>query len=104
MKNLNKNKALREAIRALVYRVLKEEEEETTAKEEPVAQPEPEEQELGGDFQNAVDLFIRKTSQSQDTVTVDDLTDMLSQIIDRFTTTSEERLNLLKGVRNNVIR
>jgi hypothetical protein len=104
MKNLNKNKALREAIRALVYRVLKEGEEETTAKEEPVAQPEPEEQELGGDFQNAVDLFIRKTSQSQDTVTVDDLTDMLSQIIDRFTTTSEERLNLLKGVRNNVIR
>ena len=49
-------------------------------------------------------MFTRKIGSSQDTPSGDDLIDMLSQVAEKFTTTSEERLNLLKGVRNNVIR
>jgi len=129
---LTKERALREAIRRLALKVLREEEEKTAeetpeeetpeadpttattaptadpaAKEEPQEEPAPEEapeeEGLGGDFQTAVDMFARKISLSQDTPTNDDLVDMLSQVAEKFTTTSEERLNLLKGIRNNIV-
>jgi len=114
---------LREAIRRLAVKVLREEEEkaaeetpeetptaaptpapETAPEEKPTPEEAPEEEEgLGGDFQTAVDMFTRKISSSQDTPSGDDLIDMLSQVAEKFTTTSEERLNLLKGIRNNIV-
>lgn len=133
---LTKERALREAIRRLAVKVLREEEEKaaeespegapeeapeanpsapTTAptadpaaeeqpQEEPAPEEVPEEEEgLGGDFQTAVDMFARKISLSQETPTSEDLIDMLSQVAEKFTTTSEERLNLLKGIRNNIV-
>ena len=127
---LTKERALREAIRRLALKVLREEEEkkaeeapEETPEEDPTATPPapekapeeapeeepapeetPEEEEgLGGDFQTAVDMFTRKISLSQDTPSNEDLVDMLSQVAEKFTTTSEERLNLLKGIRNNIV-
>ena len=78
---------------------------EEAPEEEPTPEEVPEEEEgLGGDFQTAVDMFTRKISLSQDTPTGDDLVDMLSQVAEKFTTTSEERLNLLKGIRNNIVQ
>lgn len=123
---LTKERALREAIRRLAVKVLREEEEkaaeeaseetpeetptatptptpETAPEEEPTPEEAPEEEGLGGDFQSAVDMFTRKISLSQDTPSGDDLIDMLSQVAEKFTTTSEERLNLLKGIRNNIV-
>ena len=123
---LTKERALREAIRRLAVKVLREEEEkaaeeaseetpeetptatptptpETAPEEEPTPEEAPEEEGLGGDFQSAVDMFTRKISLSQDTPSGDDLVDMLSQVAEKFTTTSEERLNLLKGIRNNIV-
>jgi len=107
---LTKERALREAIRRLAFKVLREEEEaEKKAEEAPEEQPAPqeapaeEEQGLGGDFQTAVDMFTRKIGLSQETPSSDDLVDMLSQVVEKFTTTSEERLNLLKGIRNNTV-
>jgi len=119
---------LREAIRRLAVKVLREEEEKAaeeapeetpeeapeetptaTAKPKPKEEPGPEEapaeeeQGLGNDFQSAVDMFTRKIGLSQDTPSGDDLVDMLSQVVEKFTTTSEERLNLLKGIRNNTV-
>jgi hypothetical protein len=116
-------KQIREAVRRLVVKMLKEqEEEEETAEEdptapdatntdpkaepqaEPQAEPAPEEEEgLNADFQTATDMFIRKLTQSTGTPAADDLVDMLSQVIEHFTTSSEERLNLLKGIRNNTV-
>ena len=129
---LTKERALREAIRRLALKVLREEEEkkaeeapeetpeedptaattppapekapEEAPEEEPAPEETPEEEEgLGGDFQTAVDMFTRKISLSQDTPSNEDLVDMLSQVAEKFTTTSEERLNLLKGIRNNIV-
>jgi ribosome-binding protein aMBF1 (putative translation factor) len=117
---LTKERALREAIRRLAFKVLREEEEaEKKAEEAPEEEPAPEqpapeqpasqeapaeeEQGLGGDFQTAVDMFTRKIGLSQETPSSDDLVDMLSQVVEKFTTTSEERLNLLKGIRNNTV-
>jgi outer membrane biosynthesis protein TonB len=129
---LTKERALREAIRRLALKVLREEEEkkaeeapeetpeedptaattppapekapEEAPEEEPAPEEAPEEEEgLGGDFQTAVDMFTRKISLSQDTPSNEDLVDMLSQVAEKFTTTSEERLNLLKGIRNNIV-
>ena len=123
---LTKERALREAIRRLAVKVLREEEEkaaeeaseetpeetptatttptpEAAPEEEPTPEEAPEEEGLGGDFQSAVDMFTRKISLSQDTPSGDDLIDMLSQVAEKFTTTSEERLNLLKGIRNNIV-
>jgi len=133
---LTKERALREAIRRLAVKVLREEENkeevpaedaaEETPQEDPAATPTPtatpepaaeekpqeepaaeevpeEEEGLGGDFQTAVDMFTRKISLSQEVPTNDDLIDMLSQVAEKFTTTSEERLNLLKGIRNNIV-
>ena len=48
-------------------------------------------------------MFIRKLTQTTGTPGAEDLVDMLSQVIERFTTSSEERLNLLKGIRNNTV-
>ena len=123
---LTKERALREAIRRLAVKVLREEEEkaaeeaseetpeetptatttptpETAPEEEPTPEEAPEEEGLGGDFQTAVDMFTRKISSSQGAPSGDDLIDMLSQVAEKFTTTSEERLNLLKGIRNNIV-
>ena len=121
-------KQIREAVRRLVVKMLREQEEEeeeetaeedptaaptpmpptpeTKPKPEPQAQPEPtpeEEEGLNADFQAATDMFIRKLTQSTGTPAAEDLVDMISQLIERFTTTSEERLNLLKGIRNNTV-
>lgn len=119
-------KQIREAVRRLVVKMLKEQEEEETAEEdptatdatstepkaepqtepkaEPQAEPAPEEEEgLNADFQTATDMFIRKLTQSTGTPGADDLVDMISQVIEHFTTSSEERLNLLKGIRNNTV-
>jgi hypothetical protein len=124
---LTKEQALREAVRVLVRKMIKEAEEtekdpaaeeapedatatpDAAAKQEPTKQepeqpePAPEEEGLNSDFQTATDAFIRKLAQSTGTPSADDLVDMMSQMIERFTTTSEERLNLLKGIRNNTV-
>lgn len=105
-------KQIREAVRRLVAKMLKEQDEEENAEEAPeedpnaIAKPEPtpEEEGLNSDYQSATDMFIRKIAQTTATPTTDDLIDMISQVVERFTTTSEERLNLLKGVRSNTIR
>lgn len=133
---LTKERALREAVRILVRKMIKEAEEaedtaaeetpedaattpnptaptapepakqepskEEPAKQEPPAE-EPEEEGLNADFQAATDMFIRKLAQSTGTPSADDLIDMMSQMVERFTTSSEERLNLLKGIRNNTV-
>jgi len=100
-------KALREAIRRLAIKqlreikALREGEDEEVEKEQ---QPEEEvEAGLEDDFQSAVDVFTRKISLSRQTPTNEDLIDMLSQVVERFTTTSEERLSLLKGIRDITI-
>lgn len=133
---LTRERALREAVRILVRKMIKEAEEtedpaaeeeapedaatantatptppaqQEPPKEEPKeepAQPEPapeEEEGLNADFQAATDMFIRKLTQSTGTPSADDLVDMMSQMVERFTTTSEERLNLLKGIRDNTV-
>jgi len=104
-------KQLREAIRRMVRKTINEaEEEKPVVPEVPQAKPEapkpepaPEEEAgLSGDFQTATTAFIRKLA-SAGTPSKEDLVDIISQVLDHFTTTSEERLSLLKGVHSNIV-
>lgn len=99
-KSLMEN-SLRQLIRKEIYRLMEAEETEEVPQEEP--QPE-EEEGMSADFEEALNYFIRKLRSSTDSVGDDDLVEMLSTVIDTFTSSNESRLNILKQIRNNVVR
>jgi len=99
-KPLAENK-LRQFIRKEIHRLMEAEETEEVPQEEPA----PEEEEgLGADFQDALNLFLRKLRSSSDSVGDDDLAEMVSTIIDTFVSSNESKLTILKQVRNNIVR
>jgi hypothetical protein len=74
--------------------------------EKPVAEPEEtseENQGLNADFQAAMNTFIQKLKSSTEPVEHDDLINMVGDIIDRFTTSSEAKLNILRTVKTNIV-
>lgn len=98
---------LRQYIRKEIHKLMeadKEEGEEVEKVEkEPEVQPE-EEQGLNPDHQQALSLYLRKLQSSTASVDGEALIDMVSTIIDTFTTSSEERLNILKAVKSNIVK
>ncbi len=98
-KSLMEN-SLRQLIRKEIYRLMEAEETEEVPQEE----PQPEEEGMSADFEEALNYFIRKLRSSTDNVGDDDLVEMLSTIIDTFTSSNESKLNILKQVRNNTVR
>lgn len=100
-KPLNETK-LRQFLRREIYRLMEAEETEEVPQEEPA--PEEEEEGLSADFEDALNLFMRKLRSSKDSVGDDDLIEMISTVISFFVTSNESKLNILKQIRNNIIQ
>ena len=77
--------------------------------EKPAEKPEPEEtpedtQGLNADFQAAMNAFVQKLKSSTEPVEHDDLINMVGDLIDTFTSSSEAKLNILRTVKTNIVR
>lgn len=81
-----------------------EKEEKPEPKPEPKPEAPAEEQGLNADFQAALDLFVRKLRSSTESVGTDDIVDMAGSFIDMFTGSSEEKLNVLKAIKSNIVK
>jgi hypothetical protein len=95
---------LRKYIRNEIKKLMEADEEQST-EETPEAEPEPEEEEgLNADFDAATSRYIGKLKDSSDSVEESDLIDMVSTIISAFAGSSEQKLNVLKAVKTNIVR
>jgi hypothetical protein len=81
-----------------------EKEEKPEPKEKPQPEAPAEEQGLNADFQAALDLFVRKLRSSTESVGTDDVVEMAGSFIDMFTGSSEEKLNVLKSIKSNIVK
>ena len=79
-----------------------EEKPEETPEETPEEEPE-EEEGLNPDFQAAYNNFIAKLKGSTGSVTSEDVVEMASNFINSFTGSSEEKLNVLKTIKSNIV-
>ena len=81
-----------------------EKEEKPEPKPEPKPEAPAEEQGLNADFQAALDLFVRKLRSSTESVGTDDIIDMAGTLISMFTGSSEEKLNVLRAIKTNIVK
>jgi hypothetical protein len=101
MKNskLLKENAFRSLIRREIKKILEADEAEVT----PEPEKEKEEEEgMGEELQGAVDSFVRRLREIGD---VDaNMIEIVSTIVEAFADSSEQKLNILRGVKTNIIR
>lgn len=108
-KKTNEN-LLRNLVRSEIKRLMEAEEEanaeETGTEEEPTEEePDQEEEEgLSSDFEQAYNLFIRKLRSSSESVSASDVVEMAGNFIDSFASSNEEKLNILKTIKSNIVR
>lgn len=79
-----------------------EEKPEEEPEETPEEQPE-EEEGLNADFQAAYNGFIAKLKGSTESVSTEDVVEIASSFINSFTGSSEEKLNVLKTIKSNIV-
>ena len=105
MKNNKKRKLNEDALRSLLRReITKILEAEETEKDNQEDSEEQEEQGLPADLEAATNIYVRKLKETSDGLEDSDLVEMISTIITAFADSSEHRLNILKGIRSNIIR
>jgi len=110
MKNTRKNKinenTLRSLIRKEITSIMEADEEEQTPVEEPeVEEPEADEEEgLDPKLQAINSMYIKRLKEASASVGTEELVTMLSEVIERFDFTSEQKLSILKGIKLNTIR
>ena len=106
MKNKTKlmESSLRRFIRQEIQRI--REAEETEAPEETEEQPEeqPEEEGLDPKLQAITSSYIKRLKDSGAGVGGEELIEMLSDVIETFTQSSDTKLMVLKGIRNKIVR
>ena len=96
---INEN-ALRSMLRKEISKLLEAEEEQGNQQ----AQPEPEEEQgLDPKLEAITNGYIRKLKDSGIQVGTEELTEMLSSVIERFTDSSEQKLNILKTIKTNIV-
>ena len=96
---------LRKYIRNEIKKLMEADEEQST-EETPEAKPEPEPEEeegLNADFDAATSRYIGKLKDSSNSVEESDLIDMVSTIITAFAGSSEQKLNVLKAIKTNIV-
>ncbi len=103
---INEN-ALRLMLRKEIVKLLEAEEEQEAPEQE--EQPEPEEepeeeQGLDSKLEGITRYYIRKLKDSGAEVGTEELVEMLSTVIEQFTASSEQKLNILKTIRTNIVR
>jgi hypothetical protein len=102
---INEN-ALRLMLRKEIVKLLEAEEEQEAPEQE--EQPEPEEepeeeQGLNPKLEGITRYYIRKLKDSGAEVGTEELVEMLSTVIEQFTASSEQKLNILKTIRTNIV-
>lgn len=99
---INEN-ALRSMLRKEIIKLLEAEGEQEAPEQE--EQPEPkEEQGLDPKLEGITSGYIRKLKDSGVQVGTEELVEMLSTVIERFTDSSEQKLNILKLIKTNIVR
>ena len=109
MKNTRKNRInennLRSLIRKEITRIMEVDEEEQVPVEEPVEEPEVDQEEgLDPKLQAINSMYIKRLKDAPVSVGTEELVTMLSEVIERFNFTSEQKLSILKGIKSNTIR
>ena len=103
---INEN-ALRSMLRKEISKLLEVEGEQEAPKQEkqPKPEPEPEEEEgLDPKLEAITSGYIRKLKDSGVQVGAEELVEMLSSVIERFADSSEQKLNILKSIKINIVR
>lgn len=99
---INEN-ALRSMLRKEISKLLEAEEEQGNQETQPKPEPEEEEQGLDPKLEAITNGYIRKLKDSGIQVGTEELTEMLSSVIERFTDSSEQKLNILKTIKTNIV-
>jgi len=100
---INEN-ALRSMLRKEISKLLEVEGEQEAPKQEKQPKPEPEEEQgLDPKLEAITSGYIRKLKDSGIQVGTEELTEMLSSVIERFTDSSEQKLNILKTIKTNIV-
>ena len=99
---LNEN-ALRALLRKEITKILEAEETEKEPEEKEVPEPE-EELGLNSKLEAITSNYIRKLKDSGVQVGTEELVEMLSTVIESFTNSSEQKLNVLKTIKTNIVR
>lgn len=101
-KKMLKESEFRSLIRKEIKKILEAEETETKPEEAP--EPEAQEEEgLSDALQGAVGTFVRKLKDIGG-VEANDIVEIVSSVIEAFADSSEQKLNILRGVKSNVVR
>ena len=104
---INEN-ALRLMLRKEIVKLLEAEEEQEAPEQEEQPEPEPEEepeeeQGLNPKLEGITRYYIRKLKDSGAEVGTEELVEMLSTVIEQFAASSEQKLNILKTIRTNIV-
>ena len=96
---INEN-ALRSMLRKEISKLL-----EVDGEQEKQPKKEPEKEEgLDPKLEAVTSNYIRKLKDSSAQVGTEELVEMLSNIIERFTDSSDQKLNILKLIKTNIVR
>ena len=107
MKTTRKSKINENALRSMLRKeISKLLEVDGVDDKQPEPEPEPEEEEQGLDpkLQAITGGYIRKLKDSGAQVGTEELVEMLSSVIERFIDSSEQKLNILRSIKTNIIR
>lgn len=101
---INEN-ALRSMLRKEITKLLEADEEQEAPEQEEKPEPEPEEEEgLNPKLEAITSGYIRRLQGSGVQVGTEELVEILSSVIERFTNSSEQKLNILKSIKTNIVR
>lgn len=100
-KSLKEN-VFRSLIRKEIKKILEAEEAETAPEEAPKEEPK-EEEGLSASVQGTVSEFVRKLKDAGE-VQSEDVAEIVSIVIEAFADSSEQKLNILRSVKSNIVR
>ena len=107
MKTTRKSKINENALRSMLRKEISKllEVEGDDVQSEPKPEPESEEEEgLDPKLEEITGGYIRKLKDSGAQVGAEELVEMLSSVIERFIDSSEQKLNILRSIKTNIVR
>lgn len=94
---------LRQEVRNLIAKILREEE-ETGAENQSSEEGEAEEQDSSAELDEFKARFIQKYRSIEGAMDMETVVDTFSSIFDAFGMSNEQKIQLLKSIRNNIVR
>jgi len=100
---INEN-ALRSMLRKEITKLLEADEEQEAPEQEEKPEPEPQKEEgLNPKLEAITSGYIRRLQGSGVQVGTEELVEILSSVIERFTDSSEQKLSILKLIKTNIV-